>query len=747
MLSSGKSLFSSWAKHSFLHESKAGVPILMLTFPILIAATISALFAVRIASGESSRHLTRQYLQCLRNPWFLSTLLVLFPSLVYTVSALHRHLKKSNLTTDKILMEIGNTFGMLAIVAMSWLLIPATKSKGPITKLFHWDPILLVQIFHIWSGRIVVVGGVLHGAFHIVRLGLQSNEILVSYLFPPLACWTQTQEYDPPICETTDKSGCSCYDHFLVFTGLVAGLGLLLIGISSLYQIRRKYFSSFAILHYVLAPLTFVATCIHYNRAILYASGGLLYYLASCYPIWVEWMGKRIRRQSTKIVSIERIDADSTQAHRSCVAVTFEAAKDAIELYRPGVYGHLLVPSISQVAHPFTIIPVPKHPQRIRIIFRVSGNFTRTLQRALCTGVGEDEDQNDTVRPSNRLDTLPDMFFSGYCGAGTLWEKLMRHDACVIVAAGVGITPYLSLFSALQDDNFSGSDGLVREAAPSSTPSKIVLHWVCRDEALIEYCRNQYMNSCLDTASASDAAVSIQVNIHHTGTGEESFSDGGTSDAKRQTPRIHYIDTTSSPGRPFDLSRYESGNGLRENVGYTVVFVVIAWGALWVLWRWYLEQDSDAYMGRLVTVFLVFLYGLVVALFVNVFWHFVAKRRHEGWSQVSMNEEDQGFVDEDAEADGLEMPSYKDNSNENGTSRPTLEASDDNETQMMMTLRMHQGRPTHAVLLKSLHDGVRPALFCCAPSGFTTSLTKTVERSRCSCAAPDVAIYKESFEI
>ena len=56
----GKSLYSDWAKHSFLHDKKAGVPILMLTIPILIAGSVATLFATATtnnnnANGRSNR--------------------------------------------------------------------------------------------------------------------------------------------------------------------------------------------------------------------------------------------------------------------------------------------------------------------------------------------------------------------------------------------------------------------------------------------------------------------------------------------------------------------------------------------------------------------------------------------------------------------------------------------------------------------------------------------------------------------
>jgi predicted ferric reductase len=735
----GREFFSSWAKALFPEDAKAGVPVLMLTFPILIAGCVASLCTVT-TTGSTTWQPSRCF-SCLANQWFLLVILVLFPCCVYLFSSLHRHLQKTDLMTDYKLAVIGNSFGMLATLALAWLLIPATQSRGPITILFGWDPIKVVQIFHAWSGWIVVMGSVVHGILHCLRLRLQSNTILMSYLFPPLGCWRHPQSYNPLVCELGGKGDCTCYEQFRVSTGLVGMIGLLLIGVSSLYKIRRKYFSSFIILHYILTPLTFLIICIHYNRAIIYASGSLLYYLASCCPIWVECLGKRMRRQATKLVLIENIDADPTQSHRMCVALTFEASKAAMEQYRPGVYSHLLVPSISQVAHPFTIIQVPKQPQQIRIIFRVSGHFTNALQRALCENL--EADHSSRVGVSN-LDALPDMYLSGLSGRGILFEQLLRHDICIIVAAGVGITPYLSLFSALSKRySHSGTlDGLVRERDSKSMPAKIIFHWICRDDALIKYCRNGYMDIAgIKNAISNSGAASIHINIYHTGVGYETFSTGDSDgeSKEQQTSEIQCRDTSSNPGCSFDVSRYRTGSCLRKNLSFAFLFAVLAWGGLVILWRWYLRQESGAFVGRLATVLVVTFYGLAIAALTNVFWYFCVKQGNEGWSRVSTHD--------DREADGLEMPTYED-TNEEVTSHAALNKVD-YQCQEFMQVKIHQGRPSStAEMLNGLHDGIRPALFCCAPSALTKSLTNNVRRSLISCSAhDDVAIYQESFEI
>ncbi|KAG7358408.1 ferric reductase NAD binding domain containing protein [Nitzschia inconspicua] len=752
--SSGKSLFSSWASASILQDGKSGVPILMLTLPILIAGTAASLFANTSTIGvpNSGAMMTRRTFLCrLKSFWFIQKvswiwsscssffITILLPSLVYVLSSLHRHLSKSGLTTDKKLLEIGNTFGMLAVVALSWLLVPVSKARGPLDKLFDWDPILVLQVFHIWSGRIVVMGGLLHGFFHFLRLGMQSRQILGSYLVPPLGCWKNPQTYEPPVCELTDKNGCSCYDHFRVFTGLVAAIGLGIIGITSLYKIRRRFFSTFALTHYILTPLTFAMICIHYNKTILYASGSLLYYMASSFPVWMEYWGNRLRHKPAKIVAIERIDADSSQLHRPCVAVTLEASKMAIQHYRPGFFCRLLIPSVSEVSHPFTINTVPKQPHRIRIIFRVTGSFTRSLEKALhCDG-------NDFVSRQHSgalTNTSSEIFLQGYCGSGNLFDRVSSHDVCVLIAAGVGITPYLSLFASMAN---ATDDGQIRDRVMTANPRKIVVHWVCRDEALIQYCQREYLDPLLQETVGMDGFL-LQVNIYHTGRGQEGFVD--VQDGSRSTtgtdlsPEMRDLDVISAPGVPFEPSIHTVGGRMKQNVSYAFVFSVISWGGLWILWRSYLQQEAEAYTRRLSTLLVVTLYVLVISLAANICWCLDSRRRRGGWSQVA----DECDLDEDIATFELpavdrKMKSEKLQSDAEGFA---VQQEERGET---VKINLYKERPSIKQMLDGIEDDSSTALFCCVPPSFASQLNDAANRSRCSAVGSRITIYRESFEI
>lgn len=788
--SKGKDLLSSWAGNSFLKDHKGGVPILMLAVPILIAGTVASLFATTTTSTTTS---SKARTAC--GSWMrpsrttrggrgrpgvasdrilprLTVVFVMFPCLVYTLSSLYRHLHNGGMTTDTKWMEIANVFGMLAVIVLSWLLIPVTRS-GPIQQLLQtngaavfrcccytwtWDPMTMVRQFHMWGGRIVVTAGVLHGTMHTIRYSFQGWTVFRSYLFPPFECWKHPQSYQPLICEEADighdgRNKCSCYDHFLPLTGWVAGLALFIIGVSSLYRVRRQRYALFALLHYTMAPLSMVAICVHYNKAVLYLSGGALYYMACNLPRLVEATLHRIP-SPVKVVSVEKIDSDPSHRGRPCVSLTMEATETAMQRYRAGMYGRLLVPKISRIAHPFTVNKVfveqttssqqssPVH--RFRIIFRATGPFTRALEASL-TG---DEKQFSST-PSQHVLPLPTIYLSGWYGSERLASEISSHDNVLIVAAGVGITPYLSLLADLNDaakvDQSDDNDGLVLQGG-DGTAKKISVHWICRDQSLVDYCRGQYLDRKSTKGDANKVNANLHITIHYTGgCGEETIVDTSPTS----------FPLSPLPGSsPFSTSTFVVGERLRDNLGNFGIFSAIAWGGLYLVWIFYNRQDSEAYAQRFATVIVVFLYAAAVSFVANLFCCAISKK-YQGWSRVAVAEDDEevnsiheviNSIEPRLDRE-VEMSTYRDSLDDSFVN-PGEGRDDELSGSMEPFIKTMHGRPAIGQLLEGLHVSNSPALFCCVPPCLEKELHQGVgSLSLCRRKAGFIPIYSESFEL
>jgi len=738
------------------HDKKGGVPVLMLTFPILVAGTLAALFASTRNVDQPRIKRAGSFLNQKRlpdNQTILLWVLLFFPCLVYVFSSAIRKLSPS-MSTDLALSKSGNIFGLLAVVVFSWMLLPVTH-KGPLGRLFRWDSIAVIR-FHTWSGRIIVVASFLHGLEHTIRYALQGKDVFRAFYLPPAGCWKNPQTHVPEVCDKNDgdDKACSCYDHFLPTTGIAALTGLILIGLTSMHKIRRDNFALFARLHYLLTPITFLLICIHYNKTILYASGSLLYYLASTIPAWIEdYLNKseRFGRQShVKVVTVEKLNSDDSKDNlqRPCIALTMEASEAAVRQFYPGAYVQLSAPSISKISHPFTVNRVTGETGQIRVVFRATGPFTRALENALfCRsettvpligGDGNDEEPEDhhlNISYHSSAMTFPKLYLDGYYGSGMLRSQVLSHEVSILVAAGIGITPYLSLLSNLASVSHSigSSDGLMVDEPGSGTgpqPKQIILHWICRDKSLIDYCRKEYMEFSVS------GSCSINVIIHKTGGDDYELDESITPSTKRS--RNELADTSQYGGVPFELSKFAAGETLSDRLRFFVLFSVLSWGGLYCIWLGYKKQATTEYIHRIYTLVAVMCYELVIGVVANVFTRSSVTKVS---TRTCCNSSPENFSD-------IELSTYKDEEAELSEpgSEPVVPV-EERPNPSMLNVEISEGRPLLENILEDLIPEQSCAIFSCLPEHITKQLRECIDQKSVFDARYNtVAIHKESFE-
>ena len=423
----GKGMFTDLASivPTFEDDPKGGVPMIMLSIPLLTATTVSSLLLVRngnsnslssyyhrgsgrgtIANGILGKIYSSIFFFGGKgggdiNYRYWSFVFILLPSIVYTLCSIHRHIpsfsKFEDMSSDKKFKEIGNSFGMMATIFTSIVLIPVSRTgiSNPISSIFQsWEHRAKVIQYHIWCSRIVIVGSILHGILHIYRIMFIKDHTFYDVIIPPKPCWTLTNEkISDDLCKgSNNDDGCKCYERFRNLTGFIAVFGMLIMIVTSLHTIRRKFYKFFYILHIICTPTVILGICLHYNRAVLYFTPSLLYYMSTSFPVimeenkfWKRLPKRRISHGSSsnstspiKITSIKYISESTTTAitrsasspdgnmrsykeqiglqhHRPCVSITFEASNLAWKLFQPGCYIHMKVPQISTISHPFTI--------------------------------------------------------------------------------------------------------------------------------------------------------------------------------------------------------------------------------------------------------------------------------------------------------------------------------------------------------------------------------------------------------
>lgn len=716
----GKEWYGRLASRIFVEG--AAPPVMNLAIPILLSGTIATILMFQQAPTQGRSALPSQvptWMHRLYHRWRTSSgdmhrshfnvYFICLPLALMASGNIYRHLHGKQLSIDDQLMEIGNTFGFIALVAMSYFLIPVAR-QSPILKFFHLSPTAAVHI-HIWSGRIIVIGVLLHGSFHVYRWKGLAGESILSMIFPPRQCFTLSNDVDfDPEC-VDDDTDCECYDLLRNLIGVIALVGLLIIGFTSLNYVRRTNYRLFYLTHVMVAPTVLLVTILHYDKSMLYISPSILYYIASSFPVMAE-NRSCCSENAVKPTRVERIKSSTDRRQRECVSLTFKAAPAAVDMLCAGQYVKLGAPQLSSITHPFTVNRVPGSKEELRIIFRVMGRFTNRLCDRLVNPV---------------KDALPIITIDGFNGPQNRVDNVLRHDVVVLVGGGIGITPYLSLLEDVHSALASTENSVTKE---------IVLHWICREQALIDFVVKEYFEPLM--ANSSSGGFSIKIIVHKTSSPYHDTSSPDDTELPREGRPVQ------STGDAFCPSLYSAGASCSQVhvLIATLTFSTITWVGLWSVMALYHRNNAEEeILYRIYSPICVLAIGIAVSWLAKCLFPLqerrdaMSLRLHEG---AVFTRVDNGSTSEMEEVLGHDDVLQT-------VGEPTSTG---------VTLEQKEGpRPTVHGLLKALDSARCPGLFMCGPVSLMNDLrSAAVERCsvrRCQCIAgePNIALYEEQFEM
>ncbi|KAL7561801.1 hypothetical protein ACA910_013338 [Epithemia clementina (nom. ined.)] len=682
----------------------------------------------------------------------------LLPIGIYVSAQISRHISKlhvdasandddRNDTLDTRIMEEANAFAFGSLIALNLLLILVAR-HSPLLSVVAWSrPRAL--IFHRWIGILAIIGALIHGLMHMYRWVVFENHDLGYMITVPSTCWNDQEAYKPQ-CDD-----CECTDHVRNLTGVLAIISLLIMMAFALEPVRRRFYRLFYSIHIVAAPLGLILIIVHYEKAIFYLAGGLLYYLASSMPVFVETT-RTLGKPSVALVSVELVDSSTESdkvntCERPCVCLTLEVTETALQRYCAGQYVRLWAPEISKEAHPFTISPVISTDSDVRnhmrIIFRQTGRFTKQL--------------GDSLLDSPPGIPYPRIYMEGFHGAKNRLDQLSKHDYVLIVAGGIGITPYLSLLQYIRDYSATNSAAPKCEKA-SRTTNLIKLHWVCRDRGLIDYVRQEYLNHIVRTATGE---YEIHCTIHYTGWSTDlvldSCCDGEQDDfcAVQTRRRRHDFDaTTTDVCEPFQSSKFAVGSmsTYRGNLPMFLSFALTSGLGLVLIWVFYVNFTLG-FMGVVLSPVVL---SVIVAVVVNT----TLPDRDEPFLTVSSEEDETSSMNSNSEnSSELELTTRRFESENEKEGFSTLEESLSLPTTASVSdgisptsfVRISDGRPFFPDLFSqpSFEMALRPAIFVCGPKNLMHSVRGAV---RCcggsvlaggGCSCGRVVVYEEAFEL
>ena len=685
----------------------------------------------------------------------------------------------NHLNEDKELMHIGNSFGLAAITATTYFLIPVAK-QNPLWRLFGQDEVTMLQTIHIWAGYVVVSGSLIHGTIHMYRWHAYFDQSIGTLLRIPHTCWSSSSSYT---CHDL-YDNCTCDSQFRNLTGFMAGLCLLLVAITSLYGFRRRAYAFFYFSHTFFAPLSILFMVVHYNRAFMFLAPSLLFYLIISVSTVME------STSDLSILSVQRLG--SAKAKRPCFSITLSAVDTTVEAYRAGQYVKLWCRALSAVSHPFTINKVPGQPRKMRIIFRVCGKFTYLLGQALTKNNNNSDDNNNNSNNNNHIDVdteennpnsktsedegqdWPKIGLRGFMGHGNRLFTVQQNDAVLIIAGGIGITPYLTLLQEIRD-------------TATTTTKHVTVHWVCRDPSLIKYIYEEYFETLLHLPTVS--GVRLTVILHNTFTthllnqsvedeeraamvvqdaeeeeGQQGMeghdgvvvdmpdvtmdgSLGGSTDgddddddddelideANIATDTVLYGKKT---GQPFYHSRL-AGNGasVKENLGGFLLFTLLCTASLWGLMQVSVAYPPSKKIGpRLIYVGFYAVVIVVAVVSARVALYFT-RGRDLGGPQFTL------ISHSSDELDSVEMEIVRDNSFE----KPDTDIRYEEQI----------GRPDVSKIIYEdlIHkkDCHSLAVFQCGPVALMANVREAVDdlNNLCclSCKQERVELFEETFEM
>ena len=445
---------------------------------------------------------------------------------------------------------LANPFGVAACISLSFFLVPVARGSYTIEWEtdsngfgWSWSP-MHALVFHRWAGWSGALFTFLHAAifcvFYVVT-GMQHSHqsplrILWSSLVPGRECWPSWLPWSPSHSSDSflecihghklsresvnitmedclkaehhleETAHNQCYGHWRNFMGTISTLSFMILCLTSLSYIRRRYYSIFYKTHIVAGSMMLIFAILHFSTILMYIFPSMVYYLATTIPTLIQQC-RSFKNDGVRIKAIESVEDSG-----GCVEVTMpisslehpcfpddtrstSTATNLSSLSTP-VYARVCVPSISCIWHPFSVMIKPKntkndgfatrsidgtssgtsesltsdeeespntdpllmssvaeerdnHSEHARIddyevviFFRSIGPFTKAWAKSLLSTMKPENGESDNDVPKT---LLLDGF---YPGAFPIPKIMQRHDAIFLVAGGVGIVPFVSVLQA-----------------------------------------------------------------------------------------------------------------------------------------------------------------------------------------------------------------------------------------------------------------------------------------------------------
>ncbi|PRP76249.1 superoxide-generating NADPH oxidase flavocytochrome [Planoprotostelium fungivorum] len=249
-------------------------------------------------------------------------------------------------------------------------------------------------------------------------------------------------------------------------TGHVVLLCMILMYTTAVKVVRGPMFNLFWYIHHLFIVFIIV-TCFHGFAANLEQPSFWMWVVGPAALYVVERLIRFIRGQQETILQI-------AVGHPSKV-IELQLRKSTFN-YKPGQYLFLNCPYIAgQEWHPFTITSAPEE-SHVSVHVRVAGDWTGDLWNFL--------------NPEKKLGVVQENLLTAPNGGpifridgpfGAASEEVFKFKTVMLVAGGIGITPFVSILKSIRYRLESGKGKKIE---------RVSLYWISRDRNAFEWCND-----------------------------------------------------------------------------------------------------------------------------------------------------------------------------------------------------------------------------------------------------------------
>ncbi|GMH74541.1 hypothetical protein TrST_g8768 [Triparma strigata] len=371
----------------------------------------------------------------------------------------------------------GNTLGKIGTINFGLFLIPVSTFSPVLAALSLSQEV--AYAFHRSAAILAVLQIVAHGVLHTLGYYYTRAETETESGAPTFVEWTV---WPASVCYGEEAEGpeyechaCSCYHTKANVVGFWSAVFMLLICFTSTPQIRRNWYKLFYWCHVLFAVPALVLMMMHWSGMVGYFLPSLIIWGLSKSLQVFELVSIRLRGGSKFVANLRVRNINVAEITLPTSGASFVPGQFVrLSIISKGWNLSMLEPS-----HPYTIASAPSS-NFVKVIYASDTNFGRRLAQ-----LGNEDKTSLLVcrgyfGPNDRYDRI-------LACALTPPDQSSPSSKVMIVAGGIGCTPYLAMLSQL-----------VLDMPENKRVSNVEFCLVCRGTGLLEHLKptlNEYVKA------------------------------------------------------------------------------------------------------------------------------------------------------------------------------------------------------------------------------------------------------------